>query len=369
VRLTNNSLLNARPSAAWDGTHIGIAYAQAIGTSTTAFEIRFALLNPDGTLVSDTALTGYAATGTTSSASRPKLLWNGTEYALTWLEKQASSKVVFLRLDGTGAKKGDPVVVSATPTSSYDIDGQSLAWSEIDKGYGLAYASRNALTFRRLGADASAPQVPNTLAGAYDGIDHPHQIVANQAGVWGVVGSSDDALMFHQFNVDGSKTLNSAAISMDLAYFYSSWPAMVHDGTTWTYSWIGSSTRDVFINRGTSVNSPRSIITGVSPVVFGNVNLAMTGSVLAVGWLEQPTLSTTSPYRYRLQRFSLPTALASAPVALHAVVDVMPTYNIADKNNVTLVSTSNGLVAIWSDTRWGTARELYAVPIDLQSCP
>jgi hypothetical protein len=380
VRLTSNAQNDAKPSAAWDGTHVGVAYAQALSTTSSYYEIRFALLNADGTLVSDTALTDYAKTSTYYGATTgPQLIWNGSEYALSWIDygligtsSSIGTQVRFLRLDGTGASKGESVVVGgATGTTSYTSSPthHHLAWSDSYQGYAVVYGNSSSLAFRRIGADASSLETPNVVSEAWAYTSGRSLLVTAAAdGTWGVLGGDYSSAKLGIYNADGSRTLSPVTLTTSADY-YGRWPSAAYQGTTLITSWIGGSSRDIVVNRGAMANSPTSVVTGVSPAAFGNVNVAMNDAALALGWTERAS-SSASAYRYRVQRFSLPTALTSAPVALHAAVDVLSTYTITATDDVTLVASgTGGLVAIWSDSRWGTARELYAAPVDLQSCP
>jgi hypothetical protein len=365
VRLTTNTLQDSRPTAAWDGTHVGIAYIQAINTSYS--QLRFALVNPDGTLVSDVALTTYSGDyqGVTS---QPELIWNGKEYALTWMAYESGYQLMFLRLDETGAPKGTPVNVGNATAFGFTPNEHHLAWSETYGGYAIVAGSSYNLAFRRIGADASTLGTPNlTSLTDYTSSPRDRRMVAAPDGSWGVASGDNWSVKFTVFNADGSRTLSPVSLSSSI-YTSASWPALVHDGKAWLTAWVGSSGRDIAINRGSMSSVLGSLVTVVSGNYVGDVQVTTSGSELAVGWTERIGTYSTSLYRYRVQRFTIPTATFTVPPALHPAVEVLATENIQSTGDVSLVSTGSGLVAVWADNRWGN-REIYAAAVDAKSCP
>jgi hypothetical protein len=70
-----------------------------------------------------------------------------------------------------------------------------------------------------------------------------------------------------------------------------------------------------------------------------------------------------------MQRFAIPTTQSSTLAPIDNAIDILSTQNTLF-NNIELVATGpTSLLAVWSDNRWGTAREIYAAPIDVDSCP
>ncbi|MGC4066736.1 MAG: hypothetical protein QM784_19295 [Polyangiaceae bacterium] len=364
VRLTTNTLQDSRPAAAWDGTHVGVAYTQAINTSYS--QLRFALVNPDGTLVSDVALTTY--TGTSQGVtSQPELIWNGKEYALTWIAYESGYQLMFLRLDETGSPKGTPINVGNAAALGLSPNSHNLAWSETYGGYAVIAGESYSLAFRRIGADASKLETPNLTSMPETSASGRERCVqAAPDGSWGVASGDSWGLRFIVFNADGSRTLSPVSLSTSV-YTSSSWPALVHDGKTWLTAWVGSSGRDIAVNRGSMSSVLGNLVTVVSGNYVGDVQLAMAGSPLAVGWTERVGPYSTL-HRYRVQRFTVPTTTFTVPPALHPAVDVLATENIQSTGDVSLVSTGSGLVAVWADNRWGS-REIYAAALDTKSCP
>lgn len=379
VRLTSNALHDAKPSAAWNGTHVGVAYIQALTATGATFDVRFARLNSDGTIASDAAITDYTSNTSASCTmvSSPKVVWNGKEFAVLWVQNAATTGVrqlMFLRLDAEGNPNGAPVMVgdgTVVSASTYSSLVANLAWSETGQTFAVVFGEGSRFAFRLIGKDGLTLGTPFIANESWSSSEsHPLQLGVAPAGTWAVASGNSYDVNFSLFNADGSRTSPLAKLATTADYSYSRWPSMVFDGTTWATAWIAyTPAYDIYVNRGTVANTPQRLIPTVSPAMFGGVNLAMTGSALAVGFSER-TSSTSTAYRYRVQRFGLPATLTTALPALHAAVDVVPTYTITDPGDVALTSAGSGRVlAVWSDNRWGSVRELYAAPVDLQSCP
>ena len=352
VRLTNNSIDEWAPVAVWDGTHVGVAYAQRTGGGSA--NVRFALLNPNGSLVSDQAVTTYLLD---AMRSRPGLAWSGTEYAV--VSDYFSQDVMFQRLDAAGATKGSPIDVGNGESFPQN---PAVAWSASYAGYSVAFYASSQLHFRRVGADASVLDPVNTVSGL--GVSSGRDLVLRVApnGAWTVATGGSFDISLTTFNPDGSRTLAPQTLASSVSSS-SGGPDLVHDGTNWLTTWINSGFTSVVVNRGSTANNPANVVTATN---LGEAVLSMVDGTIAVAWLQRP--STSGSYALRLQRFAIPSTATSALTSIHNAVDVLPTQNTG-VNDIALVSTGDALVAIWADNRWGATREIYAAPINLQSCP
>jgi hypothetical protein len=358
--VTNNAVDDLRVSAAWDGTHVGVSYVRV--SSTSATNLRLALLNPDGTVGSDVSVADTAGTG---SLVGPELTWSGSEYAVVWYDFTTGIKL--LRLDAAGAAKGAVVTIPVN-TSPGTPQALAIAWSSSHGGYALAHRAGQNMVFRLIGADATAPQPENAFTTSIASL-HPIRLVVAPDGTWGMAygGLSNSSLAV--FNADGSRTLAPATLSTNADYSSSRHPTLVHDGTTWVQAWVSSSSpRAALVNRGQQANSPANLVTVASPNNVVEPVLTMVNGSLAVGWAQAG--STGGSYQFRVQRFAIPSTATSAMTSIHSAVDVLSTYNLNGLGNIALVTTgASGLLGIWADDRWGTAREIYAAPINLMSCP
>jgi hypothetical protein len=358
VRVTNNALDEFRPAVAWDGTHVGVAYAQTIaGGSGTWGNVRLALLNPDGTVAADKAITSYTSVGMTGG---PGLVWSGTEYAVVWVN--ASQNVMFQRLDANGNQtKGAAVIVGTG--SPYN---PSVEWSSVYGGYAVAFINSSSLSFRRLGADASSPDAINTVTGFT--VSSSKNLVLRTAtdGTWAVASSGFQDVTLTIFNADGSRTLLPQTL-VTTAASGPVYPDLVRDSATWLTAWISGANTNVVVNRGNAANAPANVVNVTSPAAIGEPVLAAVSGTLAIGWAQRPS-TTTGSFTFRMQRFSIPATTSSALTPIHNAIDILATQNTAP-NDIALVQAGSGLLGVWADNRWGATREIYAAPINLNSCP
>jgi hypothetical protein len=374
VRLTNNSIDDFHPAIAWDGTHVGVAYVQSLPGRRSDLELRFALLNPDGTTVSNVALTTYVTESSGGLFGRPSLVWNGSEYAVLWIEALSTTKLQFLRLDANGTPKSTPINVreDGSTTSSSSLYSHSLAWSDTNKEYAIAFGGSYSFSFRRLGLDGSTLEAVNSYTDTYYNLSlneyRQPRIGSAPDGTWMVAipGSSQVALF--QFNADGSRTLVPQKMSVSTDSNYGVWPALLYDGQTWVTAWLGSPSNTIGLNRGTAKNSPAVLTVGDTNRIFGDLRMTQVGADLGLAWTEQID-SSSSLYRFRVQRYSIPATISSGVTALHPPVDILSTYNIAEKDETAIVATgADSMLAVWSDNRWGTADEILAAPVVWEAC-
>jgi hypothetical protein len=363
VRVTTNTVDDMAPMAAWDGTHVGVVYARAI--STTYSNLRFALLNADASVASDVALTNYTTSGL---VDQPFVVWNGKEYAIVWVERDTTSRVMFLRLDASGVAKGPAIAVGTVSA----LHSPSVAWSPSYGGYAVVYDSDDfnggGMVFRRIGADASNPEAANTFALSSTWITG---FESEPAGTWGLGTMSYSDVSLTVYNADGSRT---AAVQQLTTQYIGNNPAgtpsLIHDGTTWAAAWVEPYTNKILVNRGTALNSPQAAVTPPASTTLTDVILARSNGSLAIAWKQRPTSNTSAASTFRMQRFALPATLTSALTPIHGPIDILSTQNVPGSRNIALVSTGTaGMLGVWADDRWGAAREIYAAPIDVKSCP
>lgn len=373
VRVTTDTTHDEKPAVAWDGRHVGVAYLHMTGTGSFPFyDVRLALLNPDGTVASNVALTDYASTpslSTKGAISPPTLVWNGSEYAVSWLESLGVPEVVLLRVDPYGVAIGPQITVGTASmlASSGTLKYHGLAWSDSYQGYAVAFGSLNSLVFRRLGADGTAMDLPYAQVDTQF-FDWQPQLLAAPDGTWAFVQAACGVVRFITFNADGRSNLAPATFS-SVSCYRGRWPSLVRAADDYSTVWIGSYSNQVNVNRGARSNLPKVLTSGETLSRFGDALLAVAGPTIALAWTEENPAASRQ-YRYRLQRFTLPPVITDPLIPVHDIVDILPSRNIAATEDVALVSLGpNALLTVWSDNRWGTAREIYAAPIDLKNCP
>jgi hypothetical protein len=365
VRLTTNSTTTGNPSAAWDGTHVGVVYTEDNGS---VVNLMFALLNPDGTRAkaTDTVVASYAASpdGIAGVVGAPSLVWNGTEYAVAWAQTPGlGGNVAFRRLDATGATKGATVVVS-DPANSVST-GPSLAWSSTYGGYAIAY-TYGTLNFRRIGTDGTNPD-PENKVDVISAIGFPDSRALPSLGVapdgrWAVLlNFMYQGELLTLFNADGSRTVAPARIS------YAYQPGEVlWDGSAFLAAY--ASTDYLADNRTMSYSGEAYMYASPTPGILGAVEAELDKTVVTQVWTEAQ--DGVSPYDLRIRRYTLPPDATSTLTPITQTVQIVTTATIADPSafSATRAGTT-AIAAVWADDRWGAATELYYEKVDLGACP
>jgi hypothetical protein len=360
VRLTNNAQDDLRPSAAWDGTHVGVAYARTASDGLS--DLRFALLDANGAVIADNLVSGSVRCDpSNSTGARPSLVWTGTEYGVLW----RSTQIYFTRLHPDGTPKSEPVALG----NHY---APSLAYSRSGATSAMGFMPGNSqVGFQLLGADAMAPGVPNIMASLgvgprTDRADGALLVLPDGNYVFAFRLSAGFGMAV--FNADGSRTLPWREVPGSLAAndYGTDWPSLAQrDGTVYA-AWLSENATRLNLNRGLQAASV--ILSDKAGVIvnFVDPHLAVVGDSLAVAVMER--LANVTGHRMRLHRYALPAT--GTPVELHDSIEVVPLETVSGAGNSLVVATSDhDLLAIWVDERWGTLREIYAAPINLGACP
>ncbi|MDF3065141.1 MAG: Tryptophan synthase alpha chain [Polyangiaceae bacterium] len=368
VRLTENELTDTAMVAAWDGTHVGVAYFRQVATTSSYYNLRFALLNPDGTLFKDVAVTSYAdgelraaATSFSSETSwvnnKPSLVWNGREYAVIWNDLDATqairNNVKLVRISAAGEPSAPVTVVSGQELGS--VSGPSVAWSEPYGGYIVSGHSEQSVFYRRVGAQGTALQPRNSYPSttgcrATSTAVSPLGFAAVSCNTFsGVVGF---------FNADGSRTREP--VTLGLAFIVGDTETL-WDGTTFDTAMMWSDGNINLYRDGRSASVPWvQLLPHDSSAKRSSFATTWLGGALALGIVDDKT--------FQLRRYRLSTDVNAEATSLHDPVTVVSTPNVI--NTAELVAAgSSKLLAIWQDDRWSTRGDLFAAPIDLKACP
>jgi hypothetical protein len=357
VRLTDNLVADYNPVAAWDGTHVGVAY-QRRNSANGVYNLRFALLNPDGSVFKDVAVTSYtdASSSGVGSDARDRLgiTWNGSEYAVVWsLQSQADAGVRLSRISAAGVASPHVLVASYADVND-TTRGPSIGWSVPYGGYIVGGGLYSGAYYRRIGPTGTTLQAPN-LVNFNEANGGTTSLAIAPDGRAVLAGSGTLYAARVVFNADGSRTQAPAGM----------W--VIEVGTDAETFWDGITLNSIIVSDGGGVRLFREgmtqswleILPYASDTRHG-IDAVWTGDSLAVGTVDSKT--------YQLRRFLLPSDLNAIPTTFHNTVTVVPTANVIGKTE--LVQAGAGkLLAIWPDDRWGSGSELYAAPIDLKACP
>jgi hypothetical protein len=365
VRLTNNALTDTRVVAAWDGAHVGIAYLRQIAENDTYYNLRFALLNPDGTSSLDIPLTNYVAgdlsgagSASPSTPSSPQdtlaITFNGTEFAVAYISRElgAGDKLRLIRVSKAGVPSAG---VTLADGITFGGKRPGVAWSVPYAGYAVTASVTAKLWYRRVGADGTQMDPPNFFPISDSAQCDSTSIVAAPDGRWGVSCRYVSQGDFGIFNADGSRTL--APVKVDQSV-YGSALETVWDGTTFATVYEKEARSIRLFRHGAA--STFELAPYLQNDTYDGAEIVFMPGSLSLGYVINNT--------FKLKRFKLPTELTQSPTAIHDVVDMVPNANVIDKPELVSAGTSK-LMAIWLDNRWGGAAELYAAPIDLKACP
>jgi hypothetical protein len=361
VRLSNNAVNDSGAVAAWDGTHVGVAYLQQIVANGSYSNLRFALLNPDGTLFKDIALTSYTdgtykSVGSTSGTRPDKLgiTWNGSEYAIVWNDIDHTAFVDTVRLVRvTPSGVASASVTVATNSELPGPFGVSVGWSVPYGGYLISGSISNQVFYRRVGALGTSLQTPNTYSSSYTCNTALAVAPDGRAAV-----SCNYAFYGNQayFEADGSRTREVGGLGVTQ---HPSDSETLWDGTTFDTA-VAVQSSGVRLFRDGSTLSWIDLLPYTSGVTQTAVELVWLGNSLALGSVAGGV--------YTLDRYNLTAALNDVPGKIHAPVSIVSTPNVLGKPELVQAGTGK-LLAIWPDNRWGNTTELYAAPIDLKACP
>jgi hypothetical protein len=346
-QITNNTSDDVRPSLAWNGTNVGIGYREASGGSSYA---RFAVVTPAGQLWFDAGRIAQIFLV-------PSVAWTGSEFGVAYHANPTGHTLS--RLDASANAIADAVQLGTSGTYF-----MKLGWSDAYDGYGLIWDAdaSESLDLRLLGADGTNPEATDTSPLKTSSSTWTSPLVAAPDGRWGIVLRSDGKTKLVVLEADGTQTLPVA----ELGTANNESAGLTHDGATFVSAYPSGAS--IYVNRGTTKNSPVVAVSVDSNLTIGHVFPIVVNGTLVIGWLQRR--SGDSFHRFRLQRFRLPTDDSSAVTPIGNAVDLTP-ENRVDRNDIGLIATGPySLLAVWSDVRKGFfERDLFAAPIDLHACP
>ncbi len=349
LRLTTTSTRTHNAASAWNGTHVGVVYEE----DTASGGVFFALLNADGTRAKSPDV--QIESQPTKPIQYPDITWNGSEFGVTWLR---SNGVMFRRLGPDGTPKAAAVNLHIAGNISLPQNPPRISWSPVYGGYAVATPSSGGVYFQRIGTDGTAPD-PVNITPTGSAYSRPGMAIS-PTGEWGISVTNNASIKLAFYNPDGSKTKPVSVLDPSSAY-YSLPNDLLHDGSTWVTTWFRND-GNVMVNRGAAPNVPLSVVnktlSGPPPPRTRVRSILSSAGTYELVELRQSLI--------RLYRFSLAQTGPTSLTALTAETLVLPT-----PNGVSLDAATAGpgkLLILWSDDRWG-AEELYAAPVDLQSCP
>jgi hypothetical protein len=364
VRITNGSIESISPRLAWDGTHVGMLFLEGqYDNASTHGNVRFTLLNPDGTraMQNDTHITDYVLTSDYVAASFD-LVWTGAEYGVLWTRSSWSNgmDVYFRRLGPDGALLGDEVNLTAGVTGpKFGLYSADLEHADQYGGYAFA-ANQGSLEvgLRFLGLDGTAAAAPVKTAVTQVPYEPRVALAPHPTSGWGLAARDGKGVSFFQVNPDSTITASGIPLSTVQTTHDID---IVPNGTDWIIGYMeggGETSNTVVLQEGSTSFVPIYS----APLAAADLHIVPgEGGIIDLGWSRRVALGS---YDFRLQRLRMTGGLA---VPESKEIDIVPGATIPYIRMTSLVRTSTGLLAAWTDKRWGH-EELYAAPV-LGGCP
>jgi hypothetical protein len=230
VRVTQDAGVSVYPSVAWNGSEYGLVWRDDRDGNE---EIYFARIDAAGAKVgSDRRITN--ATG---ASGWPNLVWNGSEYGLSWYdERDGNREIYFTRLQATGNKSRPDVRVtddpatSSLPTLVWTGEEWGVAWHDARHGDTEIYFARLDWQGDKLGSDlrvtnATGASENNALVwtGSIFGL------------VWHDYRDSGWEIYFARLGTKGTKLGADVRLTTDLTI--SGWPDLEWNGSEFGVFW------------------------------------------------------------------------------------------------------------------------------------
>ncbi|MBI1909187.1 MAG: hypothetical protein HYS22_03365 [Deltaproteobacteria bacterium] len=177
----------------------------------------------------------------TEDLGPPSLVWNGTDFALSWAEEQNGNRAIhFARVDGHGRKIGDDSKIGEeVPVTKNTVAPRvpSLVWTGSE--YGVAWAAESSgsreIYFARLDAEGKV------IGNAVQITDGAHRYPFEPSLVWNgteyglVWRENDKRLYFIRINAEGQKLGDPIAITVNSAV--NSAAQLVWNGVRYAVVW------------------------------------------------------------------------------------------------------------------------------------
>lgn len=361
VRLTTSAQTSYLPAAAWDGTHVGLVYSRWTTNLRSNYgNLHFALLNPDGSVVSDTALTDYPPDDYEGvwHYSRPAIVFNGSEYAVAWVHHLSeltsrAAEIRFQRISTAGVASPSVVVVTSDELTN-SATGPGLLWYPTSGTYAVGYEldQIQESQLRLIGAQGTS--IGKTVT--FHGTARNAALATDPAGRWSFVSNPDGASIWEQVF---DATLNNPDPGVYFNQFATWGQGNVHwDGTSFlSYG----TTRDTLEWYRYGAVAPTQILKlpeGSAPTLL--VGVEQNGG--------EALLWTEASGQQKFQRFTLPASINAAPTPLDDAVTI-PTFGVAARPYSLVKVGTNKLMFIYPGTPDQVHSELYANVIDVPSCP
>jgi imidazole glycerol phosphate synthase subunit HisF len=235
LRITNNNTANTdNPSIVWNGLEYGVSWDD---NRSSDYEIYFVRINADGT-INGSELRITNSVGDSKSVS---LVWTGIEYGVSWNDaRSGTSEIYFVRINADGTKNGSDVRITNNSSSSIF---SNLVWNGTDYGVTwVDYSDGNSeIYFARINADGtkngSDVRITNDNSNsAFPSLEWNDN--DNEYGVsWDDFRDGNTEIYFARINADGTKNGSDMRITNDISNSAAS--SLVWNGNEYGVAWAG----------------------------------------------------------------------------------------------------------------------------------
>jgi hypothetical protein len=338
----------------------------------------FALLAPDGSsaLPSHFAFTDFDGNTKVYGADmRPGLTWNGSEYAVVWRERVGStSSVMFQRVKPDGTLLGNRINITTSTPGGATSAGYPFA-PRVAFLPGVGYAvvtvcgySSAYVDFQFIGMDGTTPQPKQNLkAVSSASIDEQSMLFEGLGGEWQIMALADGNLHLTRLNADGSMTAPIERVATEAHVS----PTLAVDPqglvSAWTTYGTPTYTHDLVIARGERLEAQHVVWARTDLNRMTEPRVVVTDNVLSLFLAERDGAS--GYHRVSVRRYLLSSDIGVPPTPITDWTHALDTLTADIESGYSAVAVDDKLLAAWVDTRWGTARELYAASVDVLSCP
>jgi len=355
--VTNDINPALSPSLSWTGFEFGLVWSDRRHAKQ---EVYFTRLDLSGNQIGGELRVTVTIDGSGFDTIRsPKIAWTGTEYGLVWGRPlNGDFAIYFARLDATGAKIGDDVIVSSSVDTGHP---SALVWT--GSGYALAWVDRrdgtNDIYFARL--DPSGSLLGSEVRVTFNAAPSFPTLVwtGSEYGVaWRGIQNGNVNIYFIRLDIDGLPIDPEEQLITNGAVSISDRPDLVWTGTEYGVVWHDNrnGNAEVYFARldelgnmiGTDVR-----VTNASPLFADSFQpqIAWTGSEYAVTWADERH-GDSEVYFTRISE--LGQVLST---------DLRVTNAARASDGSTLVWTGSQFASAWRDVRNGTSSQIYFTKI------
>ncbi len=348
-RLTTSAGDSGVPVLVWTGTELAVAWEDWRAGLPNA-EVYFARSNTSLARIGDEIRVTDAPYG----SREPSLIWNGSEYGLSWYDNRRDSsrtELYFTRLDAGGLEIGGDIRLTDHSVASGATYSTSLAWT--GSGFGIAFQDSRLspmdIFFLRLRPDGTALGVEAPIVSDSGSENFPILVWAGTGYglAYTVSAFGYQQILFVRADSSGSRIGDVTTVAaFDTGRSYAEAVDLAWQGSEFVVIWtknMASGAREIYFRKldatGTPL-TPEVMITSSTDIIY-KIAITHSGGEYGVTWQESPSFPARA-YFVRLDE---------SGTILSPEVELTTTQRTGEK--VSVVWTGHEYLFAWSDNRDG----------------